>query len=59
MSDPAGLPAALAPIAEVLALADGFALCVVTGPRDHRDSAYLRLACATASTATASSSSTC
>ena len=44
MSDPAGLPAALAPIAEVLALADSFALCVVTGPRDHRDTVYLRLA---------------
>ncbi len=43
MTDGAGLPAALAPVAEVLALAQSFALCIVTGPRDHRDSVYLRL----------------
>ena len=43
MNGRAGLPAALAPIAEVLALAGSFALCIVTGPRDHRDSVYLRI----------------
>lgn len=43
MNEGARLPPALGPIAEVLALADSFALCIVTGPRDRRDSVYLRL----------------
>lgn len=37
------LPIALRPIGEVLELASGFALCVITGPRDRSDSVYLRL----------------
>jgi len=43
VNEGARLSPALAPVGEVLTLADSFALCVVTGPRDHRDSVYLRL----------------
>lgn len=40
---PRELPPALASLAAVLELSQGFALCFVTGPRDHRDSVWLRL----------------
>lgn len=40
---PLALPPALTSLATVLELAQGFALAFVTGPRDHRDSVYLRL----------------
>jgi hypothetical protein len=38
------LPPALARLGRVLGLSTGFSLHVVTGPRDHVDSVYLRLA---------------
>lgn len=40
---PRELPPALASLAAVLELSQGFALAFVTGPRDHRDSVWLRL----------------
>lgn len=40
----AALPPALARLGRVLGLSTGFSLHVITGPRDHVDSVYLRLA---------------